>query len=130
MKRLFTQLGRLLGKDSPSAQDLPRSRSSARIVQIPPSRHRSNLLSQAPQAENDPVDVDDAEPQAAFVSSVEEIGPGKTVLRSSYLLDPRNVDPSLTLADTPVSGDADSDFDPYNSGQFDRSRNWSRHPRK
>ena len=129
MKRLFTQFGRLLGKDNPSAQEYPRSRSSARIVQIPP-RHRSNLLTQAPQAESDPVGVDDAEPEAAFVSGIEEIGPGKTVLRSSYLLDPRNVDPSLTLADTPVSGDADSDFDPYNSGQFDRSRNWSRHPRK
>jgi hypothetical protein len=96
---------------------------------MPPSRHRSNLIAQGRPAESKPVDASDIDSHTVLGTRIEDIGPGKTILHSSYLLTPSD-DEQLTLADALESKEAVSEFDPYNSGQFDRSRNWSKHPRK
>ena len=134
MNRLFTQLGKLLGKDKDPDPIIPRPAGGARKIPMPPSRHGEfytcpvyNYMIRSGAR----IGVYEVPMEAmnGLGSTVEDIGPGKTILHSSYLLTPSD-DEQLSLADAVESKDSVSEFDPYNSGQFDRSRNWSKHPRK
>ncbi len=59
---------------------------------------------------------------------IEDGGPGKNVLvRSKYLREDTGTHEALKIIDETLTEDSeDAGFDPYNTGQFDRSRNWSR----
>lgn len=59
---------------------------------------------------------------------IEDRGPGKNVLiRNRYLREDSGTHETLKiLDDSMVDSDEDAGFDPYNTGQFDRSKNWDK----
>lgn len=77
----------------------------------------------------------DPEPELRFDASlggrIEDAGPGKNVLmRSKYLREDTGTHEILKIIDESVLDSDDGGMDPYNTGQFDRSRNWSSRSRK
>ena len=78
-----------------------------------------------------------AKPDLRFGSEmggrIEDAGPGKNVLvRSKYLQDDNDTHDALKIIDEDavVDGEPDSGIDPYNTGQFDRSKSWNNRFRK
>jgi hypothetical protein len=59
---------------------------------------------------------------------IEGSGPGKNVLiRNKYVREDTGTHETLTiLDDSLVDTEEEAGFDPYNTGQFDRSRNWDK----
>ncbi len=59
---------------------------------------------------------------------IEDRGPGKNVLiRNKYLREDTGTHETLKiLDDSIIDTEEEAGLDPYNSGQFDRSRNWDR----
>ena len=62
---------------------------------------------------------------------IEDGGPGKNILiRSRYVREDTGTHEKLTIIDErSLQDDNEKGFDPYNTGQFDRSRNWSKRPK-
>lgn len=60
--------------------------------------------------------------------NIESRGPGKNVLiRNKFLREDSGTHETLKiLDDSMIESGEDEGFDPYNTGQFDRSRNWDR----
>ena len=54
-------------------------------------------------------------------------GPGKNILiRNKYVREETGTHESLKLLDDSIINlDEEAEFDPYNTGRFDRSRNWN-----
>jgi hypothetical protein len=65
-------------------------------------------------------------------SAVEDGGPGKTVLiRNRYVREDTGTHETLKiLDDSLVDSGEETGIDPYNTGGFDRSKNWSNRFRK
>jgi hypothetical protein len=61
--------------------------------------------------------------------SIRENGPGKNVLiRNRFVREDTGTHETLTiLDDLSIETREETGIDPYNTGQFDRSRNWERH---
>ena len=61
-----------------------------------------------------------------FAGRIEDIGPGKNVLvREGETIDDTGAREMLRLFDcSPQDSSEPAGIDPYNSGQFDRSRHW------
>lgn len=61
--------------------------------------------------------------------SIRENGPGKNVLvRNRFVRQDTGTHETLTiLDDSAIETKEETGIDPYNTGQFDRSRNWERH---
>jgi hypothetical protein len=59
---------------------------------------------------------------------IEQTGPGKNVLiRNKYVREDSGTHDSLKiLDDSIIETDEEEGIDPYNTGQFDRSKNWDR----
>jgi len=59
---------------------------------------------------------------------VEDAGPGKNVLvRNKYVREDTGTHETLKIVDdSMVSSGEETGFDPYNTGGFDRSRNWDK----
>ena len=59
---------------------------------------------------------------------IEDAGPGKNVLvRSKYVREDTGTHETLKILDDSVfDNDDEAGMDPYNTGQFDRSRNWDK----
>lgn len=66
----------------------------------------------------------DLDPQLG--GRIEDTGPGKNVLiRNKYVREDTGTHESLKiLDDSMLDTEEEEGFDPYNTGQFDRSRNW------
>jgi hypothetical protein len=73
-------------------------------------------------------EVVNLDPQHAR-GKVENRGPGKNVLvRNKYRREDSGTHDTLTLLDdSVVETKEEPGFDPYNTGQVDRSRNWDKH---
>ena len=68
------------------------------------------------------------EPYEGLPGRIESLGPGKNVLvRNNYLQEDTGSHETLRICgdSTDASGN-EADFDPYNTGGFDRSRNWDK----
>ena len=107
---------RLTGDD-----ELPEPRSR------PPVGHKPSRAVPKPKPvakpEPDLVDVD------THVSGrIEDNGPGKNVLiRNRYVREDSGTHDTLKILDDSVlDTDEESGIDPYNTGRFDRSRNWDK----
>ena len=63
---------------------------------------------------------------------VEDAGPGKNVLiRNKYLREDTGTHDSLKIIDDSIIDTGEeTGFDPYNSGRFDRAKNWHSRTRK
>jgi len=58
---------------------------------------------------------------------IEDNGPGKNVLiRNKYVREDTGTHETLTILDESVLDTEEAGIDPYNTGQFDRSRNWDK----
>ena len=59
---------------------------------------------------------------------VDDAGPGKNVLRrNKYIREEAGTHETLSILDESAETDTTEDgIDPYNTGQFDRSRNWDK----
>jgi len=59
---------------------------------------------------------------------IEDLGPGKNVLiRNKYLREDSGTHDSLKiLDDSMLETDEEAGMDPYNTGEFDRSKNWDK----
>ena len=71
---------------------------------------------------------DFVEHESSFDGSIESHGPGKNVLvRKKYIREDTGTYETLKIVDESIldSGDEDG-IDPYNSGEFDRSKNWDK----
>jgi len=67
-----------------------------------------------------------------FDGQVEDAGPGKNVLiRKKYVREDTGTHETLKiLDDSMLESDDEAGLDPYNSGHFDRAKNWDRRFRK
>ncbi len=74
-----------------------------------------------------PFQANSVEFDAEVQGRVEDGGPGKNVLiRNKYLREDTGTHESLKiLDDSMIDSGEESGFDPYNTGRFDRSRNWN-----
>ena len=119
MKRFFNWL---TGKKSPQkASPCPGLSQSGQ--HRAPSRKKQAVPRQQPEY----VNLDDS-----FSGRIEENGPGKNVLiRNKFIREDTGTHETLTiLDDASIETDEETGIDPYNTGQFDRSRNWDKRFRK
>ena len=67
-----------------------------------------------------------------FAGRVEDAGPGKNVLiRNKYVREDTGThDTLMILDDSMIDTEEKTGIDPYNTGQFDRSKNWDKRFRK
>ena len=133
MQGLMNWLRELLNKDDDvmPSPDLRATNSHLRAAQV---RRRAAVIkghdatvSGAPQPTADDIDED-----SELGYAIEDGGPGKNILsRRRVQRAGTGTHETLSIldADNNDAGDA-SGFDPYNTGQFDRSRNWAKHTRK
>lgn len=82
-----------------------------------------------PEKESDPPripEVVELDPQ--FAGHIEDSGPGKNVLiRNKFVREETGTHETLTiLDDSLVDSGEEAGIDPYNTGGFDRSRNWDK----
>jgi hypothetical protein len=63
---------------------------------------------------------------------IDDAGPGKNVLkRNKYIREETGTHETLSILDESVETSSDEDgIDPYNTGQFDRSKHWDKRFRK
>ena len=89
--------------------------------------HKS-LRPKPPSAKVRQPDPQPAATQEDLADRIESLGPGKNVLiRSKYVREDSGTHETLTILDDSL-GDAgeEAGFDPYNTGGFDRSKNWNK----
>ncbi|MGI9272314.1 MAG: hypothetical protein ACR2QT_11100 [Woeseiaceae bacterium] len=119
MKRFFNWLSK---KKAPQeASPRPNITQSGRPI-TPASTKQA-----VPRKQPEVVDLDED-----FSGRIEDRGPGKNVLiRNKYIREDTGTHETLTiLDDASIESDDEAGIDPYNTGQFDRSRNWDKRFRK
>lgn len=121
MKRFFNWLADKISPRSKSPQ-----------VKIDPTRNAASRVSQAthkkqavPRSQPEYVEFD-----SSVDGKIDDAGPGKNVLRRRNAQ--RDENDSLSILDEDAAEDSrdDGGIDPYNTGQFDRSKNWDKRFRK
>ncbi len=123
---MFERLSNWL-KERFSADDTqsraPLRQSGAHRVPAPPHRRAQRPARPPVSEETEFVDV---EPHLA--GRIEENGPGKNVLiRNKYVREETGTYETLKiLDDSLVDSGEETGIDPYNTGGFDRSRNWDK----
>ena len=97
-------------------------------VRPPAQRQRGSTAAPPRPAERKPLREPDLSFGTEIGGRIEDAGPGKNVLvRSKYLREDTGTHEVLKIIDENLAEEPDDvGFDPYNTGQFDRSRNWSR----
>ncbi len=119
IKKLF---GHEEEADSPEPMDMFRKTGSYRslkpTVTVPPKK--------------EPPKPESLEVSSHVEGQIEDGGPGKNVLvRKRFVREDTGTHETLTiLDDSLVETDTDSGIDPYNTGQFDRSKKWDNRFRK
>ena len=128
MKRFFSWLA---SKVSPR-QASPRpdlKQTGAHLHQSGPhaAPKKVKIKQAVPRQQPEYVDLDDS-----FEGRIENNGPGKNVLiRNKYVREDTGTHETLTiLDDSAIDTEEEEGIDPYNTGQFDRSKNWDKRFRK
>lgn len=107
----------------------------------PPVNPKRTVLPKHPSAKRAPVrKAPPAKPEKDEVSfesetggRIEDAGPGKNVLRrSKYVREDAGTHDQLKIIDEDAltANDDEDGMDPYNTGQFDRSKTWNNRTRK
>ena len=117
MKRFLSWLG---GKFSPRSDPTP-ARPRPAGAHLRP--HRSQPKQAVPRRQPEFVEFD-----GHVAGHIEELGPGKNVLvRNRYVREDTGTHETLRILDeSGTDGEKEAGFDPYNTGNFDRSRNWEK----
>lgn len=97
----------------------------------PPPRQRvlRQVLADSPRAPAERArDGADAELDVSIEGGIEERGPGKNVLvRKRLVREEAGTHETLKIVDeTALDTGEEAGIDPYNTGNFDRSRNWDK----
>ena len=96
--------------------------------------YRQRLIEKdAPSPPADTPAVSQPEPDEVPVhGTIESLGPGKNVyVRNPYVREELGTHESLKIVDQSlVEGEEPDGLDPYNTGQFDKSRKWDQRFRK
>ncbi len=127
MKQLFTWLAQKLNPNK-SGDGAELRRSGVRISPGKPTNEASTAT--AKLREKKKPDVVEFDTNAN--GSIEDGGPGKNVLiRNRYVREDSGTHDNLKILDESVfESDEEVGFDPYNTGQFDRSKSWAKRSRK
>lgn len=131
MQRFLEWLGNLLfaEKSKGDTLDLRATNSHLRAAQI---RRRTAVLKDAkPSARNGAADSarkPDTSPQSRIIDG----GPGKNILANpKFIREDSGTHETLKIVDADlIDTGEEAGFDPYNTGRYDRSANWSRRTRK
>ncbi len=129
MKRLIEWLS---SKMSPDKADTSLSRTGAHLRQTGPHlRHTGGHVRPKPAVPKSP----EPKSQPEFVDldphvdgHIQDNGPGKNVLiRNRYVREDTGTHETLKILDeSMIDTQEEQGFDPYNTGQFDRSKNWDK----
>jgi hypothetical protein len=127
MKNLFTWLKQKLAPGDHD-DDPDRGRPAGKL----PARPKPKKPSVAPKRERNPQVPEDIECSSESPGRIADGGPGKNVLiRNRYVREDTGTHETLKiLDDSIVNSDESPEFDPYNTGRFDRSRTWDAPTRK
>ncbi len=125
LKLLKKWLGRNSANEAPEPMDMLRKTGSYRTLK--PSIAPPVVKPKPPSKPVTSTEVEDG----AGVSDkpvIEEMGPGKNVLvRRRLVREDTGSHETLTiLDDSVIDGEQESGLDPYNTGQFDRSKHWDK----
>ena len=84
---------------------------------------KTQIKQAAPKAQHESIDLD-----PHFHGTIEDNGPGKTVLiRNKYVREDTGTHETLKILDgSIIDTEEEEGLDPYNTGRFDRSRNWDK----
>ncbi len=127
MQSIFKWLGTRLFSKQPE-DDLYDTNPRLRVVPLPKLQARDSLPEPQPTIEEMTlVDLD-----TELGGRIEDAGPGKNVLiRNKYLREDTGTHETLKIIDESIIDTGEeAGFDPYNTGQFDRSRNWKSRTRE
>ena len=93
-----------------------------------PKKSAASKKQAVPRSQPEYVDFD-----SNVDGQIDSVGPGKNVLkRSKMLRDDAGTHETLTIIDESAENTRNEEdgIDPYNTGQFDRSKNWDKRFRK
>lgn len=139
---MFDFLKKWLNRDTPEPDARPavHLRESGTYVQPQFDRRKGDrrqpLPEQMPVPEQDPEAARSAsnavELEPSVDGHIEDAGPGKNVLvRNRYLREDTGTHETLKIVDDSlVDSGEETGIDPYNTGNFDRSKNWDKRFRK
>jgi len=120
-----------LGNKLFPAKEAPRSALRQTIRSAKPVRPRPKV--NTPQKNSPTPDARAPDQEIGTVGGrIEDGGPGKNVLvRNKYMREDSGTHDNLSILDDSILESDDEDgLDPYNTGRFDRSKNWQFRNRK
>ena len=127
MKRFFNWLTNLFSTQAASRHHkLTRSGSYLRQTSNPLKPGSAEIRQVVPERQPEYVNLD-----ASFAGRLVDSGPGRTVLRRSKLVrEDSGTHETLTILDDSVTQfDDEVGTNPYDTGDFDRSKNWDKRSR-
>jgi len=132
MKRFFNWLaGKFAPRKASSHTDLRQTgahlkQTGAHLKQS--GAHRQPAPKPARAATSESVQPDNVDLEPEMDGRIEDLGPGKNVLiRNKYVREDTGTHDTLTiLDDSMLDTGEETGIDPYNTGQFDRSKNWDK----
>jgi len=132
MKRFIKWLGQKLSPDTNYLdEDLHPENDRIRPVPVRVKPPAARPRPQPPAAPT--VSPDNIELSTGISGAIADGGPGKNVLvRSRFQQEDTGAHENLTIVDDtfPESEEKEAEFDPYNTGRFDRSKSWDGPSRK
>ncbi len=124
MKRFFNWLTNLFSTQAaPSHHKLTRSGSYLRQTSSPLKPGSAEIQQAVPERQPEYVNFD-----PSFAGRLVDSGPGKPVLvRSKLVREDSGTHETLTILDDSITqSDDEVGTDPYDTGDFDRSKNWDK----
>jgi hypothetical protein len=120
MKRLFRWL---TSKKSPQkAEPQPSMRQTGAYAALRKVKMQQAVPARQPEVVNF---------ESAPGHQIDDLGPGKNVLIRKYVREDTGTHETLTiLDDSAIDTEEVTGIDPYNTGRFDRSKNWDKRFRK
>ena len=120
MQRFLKWLGMKLFPEAPAPK--PRHTGIRAKPKTPPRPRRENVGNADTAVKEDAVSFD-----ADVSGRIEDGGPGKNVfIRNKYVREDTGTHDTLKIIDNSLTETGEeADFDPYNTGRYDRSKNWN-----
>ncbi len=123
MKRFLNWLSRIFSSEKPTPRNNLRQ-TGTHLRQTGTHGPKRSVPKQAvPKRQPEYVNFD-----SNVEGRIEDRGPGKNVLiRSRYVREDTGTHETLKILDeSMIDTEEEEGFDPYNTGQFDRSKNWDK----
>lgn len=128
MKRFLRRLANFFSPQKPSSgPDLTQTGSHLRQTGRHAPAFKAVPVKQAlPERQPEVIDFD-----SGTEDVIDDLGPGKNVLIRKYVREDTGTHETLTiLDDNAIDTEEQFGIDPYNTGRFDRSKNWDKRFRK